>query len=248
MTDLLDIRISAGSILVIIVLAALLWFALRFAKNMLMRLIHTMKIRRGISTYFPLFESVLWLLFLLWTVQVLFQDLEGYRIALLLCFFLVVGSLFWFLGRDMIAGLVLRIQDSFDVDQEISIGEAHGTIVTVGSTVLRIQQDDGGIVTLPYSHIAREVRINRKHGPELSSSHSFPVRIGKHASVSVAGETIRRLIVNSTWCSLTKHPRVDLSSETETAFVFNVVAFSLGRESTETIRSYVEQALQESSN
>ena len=145
----------------------------------------------GIRKAVPLVRFGLWVL-ALWILVGSFFGGSGLVLVLsvLLALAALAFVLFQFL-RDFVGGLVLLIEQPFQVGSRVAVGEQEGTVEKIGLRSFRLQTTEGEAVVVPNAEVLRRsVRSTAAAAPEeaVTVRLSFPYTLGVDRARQLARE------------------------------------------------------------
>lgn len=240
--NVFEFQISQTAILKILLFGAALYFVLRVVQ----KAIHLPRVKKllGFPLYrvFPFIEMAIWGFFLLWAAQQFFQHRPFYTAVWIGALALLLIWASWFAIRDVIAGIILKAEDAYEINQRIKLPSVEGKIRRLGHRSLEIETAEGQIVKIPYGRIAGEERI-LSDPRETGRSYAFQVSAPASMAPEQAAERLRRAALNSPWSSVTKEPRVRFLGEQEGRYRFEVVAYPLGEAYSRKVEEYVKKRM-----
>lgn len=241
MKQIFEIPLSQFTIIKVLVMAIALFFILklfgRIAKFVFVKRIYRLYFQR----YYPILETFVWLLFILWSIDQIFKDRLYYSISLILIILIALIWISWFAIRDFIAGIIFKTQDVYEPEQRIKITEFEGRLKSIGYLSLEIEVDSGEIIKFPYSKITGV--IHSISNPEEHSNHyRFVIETTRSDNPKAIVGYLRQLILNSPWTLLTKDPQIQLLEESNKHFMFEIIVYSVSKEFTRQIEDDVKSA------
>ncbi len=235
-----EFQISQTAILKILLYGVVLLLLLRTVQ----KAVNLPRVKKllGFPLYrvFPFIEMAIWGFFLLWAAQQFFQHRPFYSAVWIGVLALLAVWASWFAIRDVIAGLILKAEDAYEINQRIKLPSVEGKIRRLGHRSLEIETADGQIVKIPYGRIAGAERIL---SDPRGTGRGYAFQISAPASMAPeqAAERLRRAALNSPWSSVTKEPRVRFLGEQEGRYRFEVVAYPLGEAYSRKVEEYVNK-------
>ncbi|NJN42649.1 MAG: mechanosensitive ion channel [Flammeovirgaceae bacterium] len=116
----------------------------------------------GFLKALPIIEFSSWTGFIFWIIAEFFYDQVYYVYLLVVLIGVLVVLLAWFLGRDYIAGTIIKAQNVYKVGQPVTIENQHGTIKKIGNLHLTIRTDRGDDAHIPYSSLTNKTIIQER--------------------------------------------------------------------------------------
>lgn len=207
----------------------------------LRKILHLSKKEKHYAGYiFPVVELVSWLGFLSWCLHLIYEA-EAYSTLIVLGVLIVL--LFaptWFLVRDFLHGLLLKIQRKIEIDSKIQIGELNGTIVKTDYYTFDIKTEGGNIKTIPYNKIRDQIISKNEANNNLEKqSLSFQIQSKQDINQIVAG--LKTTLINAPWVAGTQEPTIKLISSEKDNHLFEAVVYLLKKGHAGRIEEYVKQ-------
>jgi small-conductance mechanosensitive channel len=135
----------------ILLLALVLFITLRYISWFFNVLHYRQKIRMAFLRIFPLVEMTIWFSFIFWSSGQLFEDITVYPLLTGSMIVIIVVIVGWYLLRDFISGIILKAENAFEPGQKITTSAGSGTINRLGYRSMKIINNEGENVTIPYS-------------------------------------------------------------------------------------------------
>lgn len=217
------------SIVWVLVVAALIIALFRLLRNLLPYTGIESENRETIKRYLPVAELASWALFLIWSIQFLFN--RGFLLSIIpvLVFVIIVLYLAWYGLKDIMAGILFKAGSYFQINDYVDVAGISGKVTALKQRVIEIEDSAGRTVVIPYSQITG--RIFLKHYPSHSVlSHSFHLRIPTANITNGLIPFIQRIritILTLPWASHKKEPRIHIEQETPQEVLFNITIYSL---------------------
>ena len=238
MKEILYLEFSEFSLLGIIISAVLLAILLKiFTKFFINRILN-----QRIRNYYPLFLVIVWISFLVWSINILLQDSLYHTVAILSLAALILASIAWFISRDLFAGLVLRFTDSFYNGQSLNINQKKGRITNIGMLGVSIQQKDGAEFKIPWSKISGQI-YRKDNTDDVSNMHNFIIKISQKHPMEIVQARIREAVFLSVGAALKKEPQIKLLSSQDAEWQLEITTFAISPSYFRTIETNVNNAL-----
>lgn len=179
-----------------------------------------------LERFLPIIEIVVWLIFTSWVVIYFLKNPTWRAIFLLtLCTVLLV-IISWVAMKDIFAGIILRLDSSFNLSEWIKIKDINGKIVKLGYRTFELETGTGEMVSIPYSRVSGEIRTKPSVSEKIKS-HSFSINLPKNDAID---ETIKKLkftLANAPWSSLKRLPTVKFIKESQDRYQFEIIIYSM---------------------
>ena len=148
MTQFIDLQFSELGVFQVLAGGILLFGVFRLLYRVV-TMAPAPRVRMIIHRLFPAVETVGWLFYAFWSTSIVFTDRFYHTLAILTLLAILAIWVSWFALKDWIAGVVLRIQDVYETDQYIQLGDIRGRIARMGYLSLEIEQENGDRAKIP---------------------------------------------------------------------------------------------------
>ena len=149
MKEILNFELSELLLVLIIPIGIMIYFLMRLIKlNILNN-----RFNKRHKNYFILFEILVWLVFGVWTLKVTFSGTNYYSFLVLTILTILLLLTGWFILKDFIAGLVLKLSDNYQDGQFFRLGNIEGHIAQINYLHLNLKQENDEIIKIPFSKI-----------------------------------------------------------------------------------------------
>lgn len=197
------------------------------------------KVKHYTGYLLPVVELVSWLGFAIWCLHLIY-DAEAYSI------FIVLGVMFvllltptWFLIRDFLYGLFLKVQRKIEPDSKIEIGETKGVIIKTDYFTFDILNNDGSITTIPYNRIRAEIikkSVANIHLEKQVITFSLPTK----QDINKVLPQLKTTLINSPWVASSQKPIINNIIKENDYSVVEVIVYTLKKEYAEKVVEYVK--------
>lgn len=197
------------------------------------------KVKHYTGYLLPVVELVSWLGFAIWCLHLIY-DAEAYSI------FIVLGVMFvllltptWFLIRDFLYGLFLKVQRKIEPDSKIEIGETKGVIIKTDYFTFDILNNDGSITTIPYNRIRAEIikkSVANIHLEKQVITFSLPTK----QDINKVLPQLKTTLINSPWVASSQKPIINNIIKENDYSVVDVIVYTLKKEYAEKVVEYVK--------
>ena len=215
------------NIFLLLVIPALIIFIFFAIVKLLNRKIESRRfLKSRLERFLPIFEVITWLTFGSWVIIYFLEDQTWRDIFLLtLCAALLI-IISWIAIRDIFAGIILRLDSSFNLNEWVKIKDLSGKIVKLGYRTFELETGAGEMVSIPYSRISGEIRT-KPNVSEKVKGHSFVIELSKNRPIEETANKIKFTLANAPWSSLKKLPVVKFIKETQDNHQFEIIIYSM---------------------
>lgn len=211
-------------ILISLLTGFILFFFIRLGSR-LIRLAPVKKtFHKTLLRSFPVIEFVLWIIFSFWASSMVFGEQAFFpfmQTSIVILLLIVLG---WFLLRDFFAGIVLKTENAFELNEVIKTKFVEGKLIKLGSRSLELETENGQLVRIPYSRLSNEPIVRMPRGNNFIG-HEMALDIPKNAPLSQIQDQLRMFILAQPWVSVSKEPVIKLIDETPDLFHFKIQFF-----------------------
>jgi len=200
------------------------------------------KLKHYTSYLLPVIELVSWMGFVIWCLHFIYES-EAFSILIILAVLLILLiAPAWFLLRDFLHGMFLKIQRKIEIDTKIEIGELSGVIVKTDYFTFDIKTKNGNIDTIPYSKIRSEIITKNAANVHLEKqfiSFSIPAK----EDINKVIPQLKTTLINAPWVAASQEPIINNIRIEAGNSVIEVIVYMLKREYTEKIVEWVKKNL-----
>ncbi len=210
--------------------------------RVLMILIRILPFSRSTKLYsgyiMPVVELVLWVGFMMWSIRLLYN---AYNITALI----VSGTLtilfivpMWFLIRDFLNGVIMKVQRKIDLGNTIEIEGIKGVVTKAGHLSFDIRTKDGSIKTVPYNKVMS--RIISKQGSNVNlDSQVISFRVDSSNDIDSAIAGLKATLTNAPWVAASQDPIIKDIKQEAGEYIVDTVVFILKPDHAQKIKEYV---------
>jgi hypothetical protein len=198
------------------------------------------KVKHYTGYLLPVVELVSWTGFAIWCLHFIYEA-EAYTVLIGLGVLIVLLlTPTWFLVRDFLYGLFLKIQRKIEPDSKIEIGKLKGVIVKTEYFTFDILNKDGSIITIPYNKIRSEIITKNAANIHLEKQFlHFKIPPGKDANKMLP--QLKNTLINSPWVATSHEPIINKIITENNQTEVEVIVYMLKKEHTEKITEYVQK-------
>ncbi len=146
-------------LLIFAVTGIMLFVLFRLLNRLSNALVKKIAYHRTWIAIIPVIELAAWFAYAFWGAHVIFFGHIYYDIIVGAMALLIIFGLAWFVFRDFLAGVLIKIEKALNVGQLIKTPFAEGHIRKLGTLSVELINDAGELVKIPYSQLSRETLI-----------------------------------------------------------------------------------------
>ncbi len=224
-----------------LVFAIALFIMLRIASRIAKRVTTSKRYHIAVLRGFPIVELVVWAAYILWIINHAFGNSEYITLAtaLVLIIFLLIIS--WYFLRDFIAGIILKTEFPFEINQRISTNRNDGSIKKLGYRSLELEKDNGDIVKVPYSQIA-SASIHLQNMEDSLRGHETLIKASAKIPVQTAKELIAKELLLTPWAAINQTPSIRVIEQTDEVNTYSVHFHSVSSKHAASISQHLKTA------
>lgn len=238
MKEILNFDFSELIIVLLIPIGILVYFLLKLIRSN----ISNSRFNKKYRNYFTLFEIIIWFLFLTWVLKVVFGNTEYFSFFTIAFLALIFIWISWFVAKDFIAGIVLKLSDNYQSGQFFRLNNINGHIAQVNYLHLNINQDNGEIIKIPFSKILGSIH-HKSFLDDKTKQYKFEISIDKQGTLDETREKLRKIILLSAGVNIKKEPIITLINSSENKWNFEINYFILDEQYCELIENNVKSTL-----
>lgn len=210
--------------------AILLYLFQQLLQKIIPLIVHKYKLSDKINRLFPFVEFLIWVIFIYWAIESIFTNALYYTLYFVVISLVILGWVGWFAAKDYIAGIVLRGQAAYRRGNTIQTNETRGTIKKMSYFSMEIEQEDGAILSLPYSKIAGTIHVNRDAN-KRTFAQVIRLQVHNRGFGKEMVEAMRKDILSSPWVVAYLNPKIKIISEQDKTMEIEIHLHTLDEKS-----------------
>jgi small-conductance mechanosensitive channel len=216
------------TLIFLLFLGAMIFAFFRLFKYLIQFMRIPVRQREFLLKYLPAAELFFWITFLMWASQLLYSRGQIISLVPLLIFTIIIILLGWFLLKDLVAGVIFRINNPYKINDYIHISGLSGKLISIGLQCLEIEDPQGRVIAIPYSKVAGNI-ISRAFPSQSILSHNFVLKINRVPETDIFSltEKLRKTILTLPWSAQKKEPKIEIADESKDFIVFRITIYSL---------------------
>ena len=191
-------HISTFPVLGFILGGIILYYAIKYFKMALLRIISNSKLSSRINRSYSIILIFIALLYILWAIPYFFEISMSLGVILSLILIISILLLFWFAGRDFIAGFFIRANSGFKINSRIKTDNLQGVIIEFYGRNFKLINDKGEKILIPYTNIISK---------NILIKNSDKSRISKHISLKIKSVENYEDLINDIRFKIMMHPK-----------------------------------------
>ncbi len=202
----------------------------------------TLPLSKGFKVYtgymLPAAELIAWLVFIFWAIRHLYEAFNTTALIGIGILTLLLIVPLWFLIRDFIYGLILKLQRKIDLECMIEVEDIKGIVIKAGHFSFDIRTKDGNINTIPYSKIMS--KIITTYGTNINlTPQLISFRVHESHDINSIIPALKSTLINAPWVAASKNPVVKELRQVNEHFIADVFVYLIKNEHADEVKSYV---------
>lgn len=200
-------------------LGLLVFFRLsnKFSQSLKKRL----KFHKIILSVLPSAELLAWIIYVFWVIKAAFGEWEGYSILVVVFIAIIIIVFSWYFIRDLIAGVILKAENSFVLNQYIKTPDIKGTIKKVGYRTIELESESGQFSKVPYSRLSGQI-FSIKAPAETMMGHELIIGVSSSYKFEEIKEQITRELLLLPWISVKSRPVIQITNESNETITLKI--------------------------
>lgn len=232
MKEILNFELSELLLVLIIPIGIMIYFLMRLIKlNILNN-----RFNKRHKNYFILFEILVWLVFGVWTLKVTFSGTNYYSFLVLTILTILLLLTGWFILKDFIAGLVLKLSDNYQDGQFFRLGNIEGHIAQINYLHLNLKQENDEIIKIPFSKILGSIH-HKSSIDDKTKQYKVKLSVQKKESLDTTRDNIRKTIMLSAGVNIKREPLITVVESSSNEWVFEITYFIMDEQYCELIEN-----------
>jgi hypothetical protein len=208
-------------ILIVIIVALAAFIGLKILQLLIKRLAKRYVSWKKWSNIMPLAGLIVWLIILFWALNFLFQDKSYYNVIIISIIVVLSLTIGWFFLKDIISGIVFRIQNDYSYGEFVQFGEITGRLNEMQLTHISLHTMDGKSIKIPYSRLSNEI-ISLKLETKSYEQNKFTIKINKKYQKKEIEDFIIAALNKSHWRLGYTLPQVKFLNEDQNYYLFEI--------------------------
>lgn len=208
---------------------------------------YSKRLKHHLGYIIPVLELFAWFGFVLWCINYIYETKNYLGLIVFGVILILISIPTFFLLRDFLFGVYLKIQRKIDVGQFIEFGEFNGQIEEAGHFNIDLKNVRGDIVTIPYSKI--RTRIILKHSTNSNLlKQKLVLRFPESVNIQKLIPEIEKNMLNAPWSAVSQKPIIHEVKLEKEEYLIEVYVFTIKKEHSEFIRKFIYENIMPDNN
>lgn len=184
------------------------------------------------------------LTFIVWMGQRLYLAGSYFELVVMLILLIVLCFPFVGLFKDLMMGMVFKIQNRVSKGKYIEIEEIEGRISKIGLLGIEVTDASGNISTIPY-HSLFSTTIKRQSDNQNLEKITLRFSFPETKKTNELTTRLLHVVMNTPWVAVSQQPSVESVSHKDGRLWIEICAFTLDKSQAENIQFMVESYVEE---
>ena len=194
-------------------------------------------------------ELLAWTGWLFWLIGQLVSNHEVYAYFTTGVAFLLFGLLTWFLLRDVVAGIIFKLQHNLKLNQSLRVGGESETAITgrllrLGITTIVLESPAGERIKIPYTKLINE-SVARYDASDVIKPFDILLQVPKSMSKERWIAALVEQVLLLPWTSTKRKPMVQWKGEDEDYHTFDLRVYCLSDQQAHQVESHLQHVYAE---
>lgn len=224
------IEFSRSAVYIFLLVGVLIFIMFRISRWTFRNISGENEMKKILSRYFPVFEILIWFIFMIWAIQYFWNNNQLYSFAMIFVLMILVIWVAWYALKDYIAGVIFKTGKRIQVNEKILVDEYSGKIRQFNNRTLELERETGEIVIIPYSYLFGKIIVKTQNS-QIIQKHTFQISCEHTANTNELLDKIHReLLINPFSLSL-KDPQISLSEKSkDNKLLIDIVVYSFDKQ------------------
>jgi hypothetical protein len=224
--------------LTILILATGIFILFRFLSFLNKKIPFSNEFKHYSGFILPVVELASWLGFVIWSMRMVYEQ-QAYTtliiFGILVLLFIVPA---WFLIRDFLYGMLLKIQRKIELGVRIEIGDLKGLVTKTDHFTFDIKSKNGNVDTIPYNKIRSKVISKSSENINLEKQ-LFRFSFASEQESSALINQLKITLLNAPWVAVSQEPIIKEIKQDAGRFEVDVFVYLIKTEHAEKLQEYV---------
>ena len=199
-------------------------------------------IKQYLGYLLPVAEFVFWLGYFIWAARTLYAAYDVIALIIIGTLLVLIAAPVWFLFRDFIYGLIIKLQRKIEPGIAIEIEDIQGTVTNTGLLSFEIKTSGGNIESIPYNKIIG--KIITRHAANISlDSHLIRLCIDSSNDIKQLLPQLKNTLINAPWMVGSEAPIIKKVEKENNQYLIDVVVYTVDESHVEKIKDYVKRRI-----
>ncbi len=220
------------------IIAVFVFILFRILNFVLGRLKTALKFNYPFKNIVSVIELVTWIAFVLWVVKAIYDSTNYFVLISISIDFLLLVVLFFFLIRDFVFGIFLKLQYKITEGNYIDIEDIKGIVNKAGHFRLDIEDSNKNICSVSYYKVRS--KIITKSGPNQNLEKvTIEFHFQETVKINELIAQLKKEVMNTPWVAISQPPIIENINTEKDKLIVKVGVFVLDKSYAENIKTSV---------
>ncbi len=181
------------------------------------------------------------LTFIVWMSQRLYLAGNYFELITMLVLLVIICFPFMGLFKDLMMGMVFKIQNKVIKGKHIEIDDIEGHISKVGLFGIEVMDASGNINTMPY-HSLFSKTITRQSDNQNLEKITLRFSFAETLKTNELTDKLLHAVMNTPWVAVSQQPSIENITHNDGRLLIEICAFVLNKTQVENIQTMVESS------
>ncbi|OQY03733.1 MAG: hypothetical protein B6I20_04375 [Bacteroidetes bacterium 4572_117] len=186
------------------------------------------------------FEFIVWIIVIYQLADLSLNEKPILSVIMFLLLIFILAWSFWFILRDFLAGIYIRISGRFKLNETIAFDAVNGKIIRFADLYFVIEKPNGTTVEIPYNKLFSKKMERYVQSAEEELNLSFEIKSSKNREIVI--EKIKKQVLELPWISHKHETKLILQKQADGKIRLNLTVILLNKK----YKNSVEEILTES--
>ncbi len=202
------------------------------------------KIKNHLNELIPLVESFAWMAFVLWVVKVIYDSKNYYALISISTVFLLLSVPLFYLLRDFVTSVFLKLQNKITEGTYIEIEEIKGIVKEAGHFRMDIEDYHGNISSVSYYKIRSKI-ISKPGANHNLEKATIEFRFADTIKVNELIDKLKKAVLNTPWVAVSQSPIIESTKHEHEKIIIELGIFMLDKAYIEDVRIAINNYLRQ---
>ena len=209
--------------------------------NFILKSVNTsLKIKYHLNELIQAIEFISWIALIIWILRIIYVSENYFALVSISVVFLLLAVPIFFLIREYVSGLYLKLQNRIPEGVIIELDEIKGRIKKAGYFSFEIEDSHGNICTVSYYKINSKILIKPAKNQNLEKA-TIEFQIHDENKVNEIFAQLKKEVMNTPWVALSQPPIIENTRYDNGNLIIEICVFLLDRAYAEEIEYLVSQ-------
>ncbi len=226
------------SIQAFLLAALFIYFIFRLFHYLNKRFVIKQNYKKTLRKFIYFLEFITWVFYVFESIKYFSENNTVIAGALAIILFVVIGWIAWFVVKDYVAGLYLKWNDSYKVNEVIEIEGQAGKIIKLSSRNAILEISPLHTINVSYSKLFTK-QVIKTGLTDLSANTSFTINLSKEFQNTGSLKMVRNYILQLPWTNLKHEPLVVIENQEKDKVLVRISASLIDENYSERFRNTI---------